>query len=604
VKLAPGITLVPIIHGKSMFASHVRRLCTTNRYDAIAVDLPGPFQSDLGPAVENLPMIQVVVGRGFSDATAYYVPIDPCDATIEGIRQARQNRVPYFCIGQSDLSAPPPLHSMPDEYSMEKIGFDRYSAICLQAIGNPQKGSIDDDGGRHLAAKIHELAGTYKNLLVLVHCRRYLRMLVHLCADENLPVPATGGSYRVDTWYVNPDHLYFALGELPFVTGKIEQERQDPLAAPIDLVTEIKNLFRETRDDYYDEKDAPFDLSPVRIQAALTFLRNLTVSSGRLIPSLFDIVEAAKGVGGNGYALRVLKNARYYPFLPFEFTVPLAGVSIDRMTLPDTGETVDAVNLFRDTEIQWRTVSIKPDPSLGRKIKYRYAWNPRGMCSHVPEDAKIEEFNAHVRAKTLKILLEEFARHEQFTTSVKDGIDIRETLRNWHTGRIYVKELPPSRGKIDTVVIIFDENHDELYPNHTTWYAEHEDESTLTFYGTDPFEDLIGPGIARCRYGGLSLLFPPRPVPDVFVLTRNMALPSLAAQLAYGALLFSQERVVAYAADRKPGVFLRAMAARMKKHLVWIPLASFSNETLRRLRKFHVLNGKEIRSWASRFIGD
>src|SRR5208337_2268634 len=125
------------------------------------------------------------------------------------------------------------------------------------------------------------------------------------------------------------------------------------------------------------------------------------------------------------------------------------------------------------------------------------------------EDGTIERFNSHVRSKSLKVLVEELARTEKFTSSVKDGIDIRETLRNWHTGTIYVKEVPPARGRMDTVVIIFDAAHDEKYPHHTTWYAEHGEESTLTFYATDPFEDLIGPGIARCRYGGLSLLFPP-----------------------------------------------------------------------------------------------
>jgi hypothetical protein len=369
-------------------------------------------------------------------------------------------------------------------------------------------------------------------------------------------------------------------------------------------VEEIKNLFRETRDHYYDDGEKIADLSPARIQTALTFLRNLTVQSGCLIPSLFDIVEAAKGVGGNAYALRILKNARYYPFLPFELGVPLLGVGIDRVILPGSRDVLDAVNLLRDTETQWRTIAIRPDPSLERAKKYRYRWNPLGMCSHVPEDLKIERFNAHVRAKALKILLEDFARHEKFTTSVKDGIDIRETLRNWHTGGIYVKELPPSRGRLDTVIIIFDADHDGKYPHQTTWYAEHGEESTLTFYATDPFGDLLGPGIARCRYGGLSLLFPPRPVPNIFTITREANFPNLASRLAYGAMLWSAERVVAYVADRKPGVYLRSLAARLKKHLVWIPIASFSSETLRRLRKFHILNGKEVRSWAARFIGD
>jgi hypothetical protein len=602
MRLTPGITLVPIIHGRSMFAAHVRNLFSSGRFDCVAVDLPEPFQNDLGTAVDHLPLIQMVAARGFSDSTAYFVPIDPCDATIEAIRQSRQNRIPYFCIGPGELFAPAPMRSLPDEYAIKTIGFERYCALCLQALGTPQHDLPGDEGARHCASRLRELARSYKNILALVHFRRYARTIYHFGLDTGKR--ARSPSYRTDSFFVNPDHLYFALGELPFITGKFEQERQDPLAEPVDILTEIKNLFRETRDHYYDSAEKSQELSPVRIQAALTFLRNLTVSSGMLIPSLFDIVEAAKGVGGNGFALRVLKNSRYYPFLPFETGATLAGVSIDRMTFPDSGETVDAINLFRDTEIQWRTVTIRPDPSLERKKKYRYAWNPFGMCSHVPEDTKIEQFNAHVRSKTLKVLVEEFARHEQFTTSVKDGIDIRETLRNWHTGRIYVRELPPSRGKIDTVVLIFDETHDDDYPHHTTWYAEHTEESTLTFYATDPFADLVGPGVARCRYGGLSLLFPPLPVPNIFEITRGMRFPNLAGRLAYGALLFSRERVVAYVADRKPGAILRTIAGRMKKHLVWVPMQSFSNETVRKLRNFHILNGKEVRSWASRFIGE
>jgi hypothetical protein len=69
-------------------------------------------------------------------------------------------------------------------------------------------------------------------------------------------------------------------------------------------------------------------------------------------------------------------------------------------------------------------------------------------------------------------------------------------------------------------------------------------------------------------------------------------------------MVFSSEKNVAYVASRKPSSLLRNSAAKLKKHLIWIPLASFSNETLRKLCRFHILNGKDVRSWASRFIGD
>jgi hypothetical protein len=114
---------------------------------------------------------------------------------------------------------------------------------------------------------------------------------------------------------------------------------------------------------------------------------------------------------------------------------------------------------------------------------------------------------------------------------------------------------------------------------------------------------LIGPGIAESEYGGLSLLFPPRPVRNVFELPAGeFGFRSLAEQLAYGALLNSGERNVAYVSARKPGLRLRRMAAGFRKRWIWVPLGAFSAETLRKLRKFHILNGKQVRAWASRFI--
>jgi hypothetical protein len=117
-------------------------------------------------------------------------------------------------------------------------------------------------------------------------------------------------------------------------------------------------------------------------------------------------------------------------------------------------------------------------------------------------------------------------------------------------------------------------------------------------------QDMVGPGIARSWYGGLSLLFPPRHIPGVFQITAASDFRNFAQQLTYGGLLFSREKNVAYVAARKPDLSTVAMARKLKKHLVWIPLSSFSTETLRRLRRFHVLNGRVVRSWAARFVGD
>lgn len=598
-----GLTLVPIIHGRYSFAAHVRRICGRLQPDMIAVDIPEVFQEEIGPAVDELPFISAVTAAD-SGEQVFFIPIDPCDSTIEGIRQARQMRIPYACVGHPALQTPVLLSSFPDEYSIEQLGFDAYASLCLRSTGNPQPQSQQDLQAQYTASRLLHLRDKYKKVLAFVHVRNYVRTIYHLNREisynRHFEKPP---EYEIKRFLINPDHLYFALGELPFVVGKAEQERQSLFGEPIDLRHCTKDLFRDTRDNYSQSDEEIYQLSPLRIKIALTFLRNLTVGDSRLIPSLFDIVTAAKGVGGNTYALNVLKNAKYYPYLPIESGSSYLGVGIDRIRFPGE-QTVAAVNLFKDMAMQWRSIPIKPDATRMRKKDYRFRWDPFKMCSHVPEDKRIEQFNSHVRSKALRILSEDHIKTEQFTTSVKDGIDIRDTLRNWYTKRIYVRELPFTQAQLDTVIIIFDENHDEKYPQQATWYAEHNQESTLSFYATDPFDDMIGPGIARSVYGGLSLLFPPRPIPNIFEITQSMSFNSLAHQLSYGAMLFSKETAVGYISARKPDLKLRMLARRLKKRLVWIPLSSFSSETIRRLRRFHVLNGKEVRGWATRFIGD
>jgi len=579
------------------------------KFDCIAVDVPTVFQDQLISAIHDLPYISAVIAHDTTEPV-FYVPVDPCDAAIEAMRQALQERIPCFCIGHPQLGPVTPLPNLPDEYAIQSLGIDGYASLCINTIhASPANAPADVSAdAQYIAHRLLQLALDFHNILALVHFRHCAETVRHFRLEKthNLSFPNMP-SYELSREFINPDHLYFALGELPFVTAKFEAGRYNAFAGKIDIVDTVKSLFTETRDQYHDAQTDIIDLSPSRIQAGITFLRNLTVSDSRFIPNLFDIVIAAKGIGGNSYGLRILKSAKYYPFLPFELDAPLVSIGIDRMQRPggaDQSHSVRCVNCFRDENLVWRTLSIKPDPSLRDRKKYRFMWKSGGICSHVPEDRLIESFNAHVRKKAETILCEDRIKTEKFSVSVKDGIDVRETMRNWFSSDIYVRELPPSSGAADMVVIVFDDENDDRYPHRTTWYAEHDEESTLTFYATDPFADMIGPGIARSQYGGLSLLFPPRLVPNVFDMAGLPDRARCAETLAYGSLLFSKEKIIPYVSAKKPGIRLLQLASRFKKRFVWIPLSTFSMETIRRLRLFHVLNGKIVRSWASRFIGE
>jgi hypothetical protein len=186
------------------------------------------------------------------------------------------------------------------------------------------------------------------------------------------------------------------------------------------------------------------------------------------------------------------------------------------------------------------------------------------MCSWSNEDDRIESFHRHVRDRAKAILVSALARVETFTTSVREGIDIRETLRHWHRGDLYVSVLPPSRGSIEAVVFLFEVPSDsEVYTNLATWLAEHAEESTLAFYATDPMQNLVGPGMAQAVYGGALFLFPPRPVPEIWTDPRLQFTTSLEERLLAAGFLRSKDRHVAVVSPGLP----RAAWRRLGKEI-------------------------------------
>ena len=69
-----------------------------------------------------------------------------------------------------------------------------------------------------------------------------------------------------------------------------------------------------------------------------------------------------------------------------------------------------------------------------------------------------------------------------------------------------------------------------------------------------------------------------------------------------GAVLHSRESRVVVVAPRSPSRRWRRLARGQRRQLIYLPLKRFAPATIDRLRRFHVLNGKHVRSYASRFI--
>jgi hypothetical protein len=113
---------------------------------------------------------------------------------------------------------------------------------------------------------------------------------------------------------------------------------------------------------------------------------------------------------------------------------------------------------------------------------------------------------------------------------------------------------------------------------------------------------MVGPGIAQATYGGAMFIYPPMPIPDIWSNRQLDFTNTLEDRLIAATCLHCRGRHVALMSPNPPGANLRRLAKRFGKKLVHVPLSQFNDATIQQLRMVHVLNGKEVRSFASHFI--
>lgn len=612
-QLDARVRLLPVVHGSGDCAVWVRREILARRWACLAVPLPPSFQAGVEAAVAALPVVQVVAapeperpdylpGGGAADESTWsYVPVDPCQPVIAALRLGLEERtVRAFIDMEIERYESVPWH-YPDAYALKTVHPARFAAALLPAVP-PLAGPQQAARVAHMAHRLRDLASRHESVLALCS---FLEWPWLREAYRTAPLPP-----EVPRFYAPPriypvreSTLAFVLGEIPYVTALYERSRRELRADGNLSIDGVKELLVETRERLGSKaREAGRAATPQSLSLLLTYARNLTLLGRRLTPDLFTLVLAAKQVVGDGFAIRLLEVAREYAYQGERPPDSEAAFGLGRAALPDQG-VVSMVNRLPGSVVGWRHIELKP--SAPRRVQARWArkWNPLMNCSWPPEDDRIEAFRSHVREQARSVALADLCRSEKFSTSLLDGIDIRETLRHWYEESIYVRRFPSARVDIEMVVFLFDIPADpDQYPWRQTWYAEHENESTLVFYATDFRGQLIGPGIAEALYGGAFFLFPPRPIPDIWRDPGLGKYDRIEERLLAGACLHSRTGHVALVSPCPLRARWRRLAREFRRTLVPLPLSRFNPGVVSRLRRFHVLNGRHVRSYAADFI--
>ena len=655
---------LPVVPGRMEFAEEVRKAILTERPQVVAVELPATLESSFLRAVERLPELSVILYSAKADETVY-VPVEITDPFIEAIRSAQEIGAEVFFV-DPDVGDRPHLSDLyPDSYAVRRLGHAAYveryrihpqpSSFELQrhAGGIAWKLQSCDPLAEVLVVISLNLLDPVLDAMQqpqaepLARVRREGVQILNLhpeCLAEILvEFPFVQSVYETrryglrpqeeDTQFV-PNEAHPEQGALKLIAHTVEAQEKDldaivqrtarhvdwneqkdsetvafdrlEVAVPtpperfrfMDRQRLIFRMFAEAERHY--EKSTREKLAHWQRRLFSRYLRNLALIGKTLVAGLFDQTVAARSIVDDNFAWELWDLGASHLHQK---------ASSDLMTVNISGEelwlNMKRIRLRR--RLPREKARIRPLGLKGRKKeKFPGEWakefDGRGICSYPPEDIVLENYGLFLKKKGKSLLSEERSHTEPFSTSLLDGIDIRETLRNWHEGRLYVRQFQKVSGEVGAVVVIFDEDRENRYSWQMTWLGEHSQESDMAFYSTDPYEQLVGPGITRAEYGGFLLSYPPRRMMDVWQDPDYVFAESKPETLLLAALDYTLERFVVYVAAKPPRSVFKTVASRLGRKIIYIPIGQLSPVSLKKIRAVHVLDGHDKRPNAKDYI--
>lgn len=590
------LTYFPVVPGRVEFSIELRRFLLQHRPKLVAVELPGLLREGFLKAVNRLPEMSVAVyADADDDERAIYVPVEPTDPFTEAVRTGIEIGA-EIVFAEPDYGDRPHLPDIyPDTYSIPRIGLRRY----LEAYRvYPQERT--DEIAAHAGGIAWKLQGTDSLVQAVVVISLNLLDPVLDAMEVPQDPPRVGRrSSSVHLMNLHPDCLAEVTVEYPYLQDRYEffrLELNDPRL--VDRPAVQFDLLREAEAQYRANTGEKLEYWHRRLLARYT--RNLALLGGQLTAHAFDLAVAARSIVDDNYGWEVWQMANRYPSQQTASELETVNISAGEIWL-NTKRVKIRRRLPRPKQ-RLKSTGLKPRKNEKYSGEWAQQTTGNAICSYPPEDLVIEGYGRALKQKAKSILSEERERVEPFTTSILDGIDIRETVRNWHKKQIYVRKVEKLADDVGAVVVIFDDDEQDRYTYLTTWLGEHQNESDMAFYSTQPFEHLVGPGIGRAEYGGFLMVLPPRRMLDVWTDHDYDFAESKPERLLLAALDYSVHRHVVYVAAKPPRSIFRSIASHLNRKIVYVPIGQLSPTRLKKVRVVHVLDSYDRRNIAKEYL--
>jgi hypothetical protein len=597
-----NLSYFAVVPGRIEFAWRVRKYLLEHRPRVVAVELPSSLEEKYAAALVRLPQLSVILieeqQAGQEEGRASYIPVEPGDPFVEAMRTAAEIDAEIVFLEPATHEKPHLNDLYPEPYAVEIVGIDSYQE-AYRVYPQPRTPQIE----AHASAMAWKLQGA--DPLAKVCAVVSLNLLDPLLdamekPQDEPPAPRTRLFSRGELFNLHPECLAEVTSEPPYYQELYERARaQDLSGFKLERSRWQLLLLRDAEKEY--SINTGDEMRTWQRVGLAKFSRNLATLDGHLIPGVYDLTLAARSLVDDNFAYETWQMANRYSVQQTQAD----GIE----TLNVSGEEVWLRT--RKLRIRRRLPRIKqrlkPVGLKARKReKFKGEWaqdtNTLSICSYPPEDLVIENYGRFLKRHAKTKISEERSHVEPFLSSMLDGVDLRETVRNWHEGKLFVREMGKFSGDVGALILIFDEDRDDRYTYLTTWLGEHQNESDMAFYSTQPFEHLIGPGIGRAEYGGLLMTLPPRRLYDIWSDIDYETAESKAERLLMAGLDYSIERNVVYIAAKPPRSIFRQLAARANRKIIYIPVGQLSPAKLKKIRAVHVLDSYERRAEAKQYL--
>ncbi len=655
-RLAPevddGIHLLPVVHERVELASVARAVLDALDPVAVAVELPTTVRAAAALAVGRLPRVSLVISEEPGEDALVWV-VAPGDPLVEAIRWAEERHKPFFCIDPDLPYEERHSDHVPDPYALWQMGADAYLESLQRGLEEGPVSEVDErrEAGMafHLRQARSEISGPIVAVVGAAHVRgvssrlkgplahpfarmRRSRVVVRHLAPRSLTALLPDAPLAHSVWErvrtgeapvdTNLDSTFscrvsvirFGLRVIQGEQGDNETERRQRLVDYASLEGTRKALggwlapdrarlggvvWRVAAGSYSVQTGET--VAGWQRRMFFDFARRCARVQGNLIPGLYEWVVAARGVGDDNLAWEVFEASRTYPWQEDHAEIETASIDGDELDL-GTRKIRFRRRFFR---VKQRPIAIpvRQHPHPESPEDWLRAFDASGICSFPPEDLVVEDYGRFLQRKALSVLSAERQRTEPFTCSLLDGIDIRETLRNVHEDRVYVQEKGKVPGDAGSVVVVFDrDQEDERFPFAMTWLGEHDQESDMAFYSTNPADQVVGPGVMRATYGGFVLTQPRGRLSDVWSDPDYRWARGKAEVLLMAAIDYSLEKIVVHLAPKPPAEPMHRYATSQGKQILHLPLSSLSPVTLKKIRVMHILAGHDKLEIAKDYI--